>query len=261
MEFLDEFNIDLTGTNSKALNHKRITTLQSLLARLFGDNFTIESAVRLESKKNVVLHLSIHSETRRITTSLVGKLYVSGNYDNELKNLKISTESGLSVPNVIGTDNGVILMSFIPGGNLANLINQTFQSEIIDKLATWYYKYHRAHAMIKGDPRLRNFIWNESQVFGLDFEESRKGHWILDIAGISASLLDTNPINDKRKRVLAWQFLEKYLECRGEGRPQHTDELFTKTVADILAQTAIRREDKEIHRLSEEVRKNGIPTD
>lgn len=259
MEMFDEFDINLTGIDGEALHPTRFTALQSLLTIHFGDNFSIESAARLKSKKNVVLHLNIHSEVHKTTTSLVGKLFVSGNFENELDKLKTSNEAGLSVPNVIGAENGVILMTFIPGDTLVNLINRTFQPEILDELALWYYRYHNVHAMVKGDPRLRNFIWNDNRLFGLDFEESKRGHWMLDIAGIAASLLDTNPVNDKRKRALVWRFLEKYTEHRGIARTQELDKLFIKTIADTLAQTSEWREDQEIFQMSEDIRRYGIP--
>ena len=153
-------------------------------------------------------------------------------------------------------------MDFIPGDPFVDRINKTFEPHLIDRLAEWYYNYHRVHGQIKGDPRLRNFIVQNDQIFGVDFEESREDLWMVDIGGVCASLLDTDPIFDPRKRVLSWRFLEKYLSFypvppRNENL--HTD--FITMIADTLKQTSEWREDKKILKLSEKIRTEGLPTD
>jgi thiamine kinase-like enzyme len=152
-------------------------------------------------------------------------------------------------------------MEFISGEPFVDRINHTFEPHLIDKLAEWYYKYHQVHGQIKGDPRLRNFIIQNDQIFGVDFEESRKDHWMLDIAGVCASLLDTNPIDDIRKRRLAWRFLDKYLLYLGIPKDETIYSDFTSIVADTLEQTAKWRQDSRIMELSEKIRTEGIRVD
>jgi hypothetical protein len=150
-------------------------------------------------------------------------------------------------------------MTFIPGDLLVARINETFNPRLIKQLARWYHKYHDVNGMIKGDPRLRNFICASEGVFGLDFEEARKGHWISDIGGVAASLLDTDPINDIRKRRLAWKLLEEYLSLVSESRSSETDRLFIQTVATTLKETYHWRSDERILSLSEQISNEGIP--
>jgi tRNA A-37 threonylcarbamoyl transferase component Bud32 len=162
---------------------------------------------------------------------------------------------------VIEARDGVILMDYITGEPLVDVLNRNFEPSIIDILAEWYYKYHNAHEMIKGDPRLRNFILNNGQIYGVDYEESRPDSWILDIAGTAASLLDTDPINDARKRKMCWTLLDTYLDLIDETRTPRIEDQFIETVADTLKQTAIWRESDEIMSISEDIRESGIPLD
>jgi tRNA A-37 threonylcarbamoyl transferase component Bud32 len=261
MELLNGFNIDLSGIDDQELDLSRISTLKSILLANFGQDVTIESAERLKSKKNVVIRIDLLRKSTENPTSFVAKMFIADRFHNELEKLRFSRKGGLAVPDVIDAKAGVILMTFIPGEPLVDRINRTFNPELVDALAGWYYNYHSIHAMIKGDPRLRNFIWNDNKLFGLDFEESRVGHWMLDIAGIAASILDTKPVFDARKRTLAWRFLEKYLEFRGGKRNSEFDNLFLETISALLAQTSKWRDDDEIMKISQEIKSKGMPVE
>lgn len=246
------------GIDGKPLPPSHVDTLDQILREKIGKNAVLMHVHRLRSRKNVVLHLTVSSK-RSKSVELVAKMFVAGNYETEVSVLLSSRKHGLAVPEVIGARDGVILMSFIPGEVLVDAINHTFDSRIIDKLAHWYYDYHSVHRQIKGDPRLRNFIYHENTLYGIDFEESRPGSWMLDIAGISASLLDTNPIFDPRKRVLSWRLLDTYLSLLGQERDTTLEDEFTTVIADTLQQTSAWRTDSRILELSERIRTDGLP--
>lgn len=261
MNLLNGFNIDLAGIDGRELKDSCLDTFNSIVIETFGSNIRIESIIRLRSKKNLVLHILFHSSPDAQVSSLVAKLFVEDTFQNELDRLTISLRNGLTVPRILAAKDGVILMEFIPGEPLVDRINRTFEAINVELLAEWYYKYHKTHEMIKGDPRLRNFIWNNGRIFGLDFEESRKEHWMFDIAGASASILDTDPIFDVRKRVLAWKLLEHYVALKGTKRTSDIDSLFLETLADTLAQTAAWRKDDRIMQISNRVRIEGLEID
>ena len=84
---------------------------------------------------------------------------------------------------------------------------------------------------------------------------------MVDIAGVCASLLDTNPIFDPRKRKLSWRFLEKYLSFLdvSPDETMYTD--FIPILADTLKQTSEWRKDSRILELSEKIRAEGLPID
>lgn len=246
------------GIDGRPLPPSHIDTLDQILQRKFGKNAVLEHVHRLRSRKNVVLHLTVSSK-RLKSVELVAKMFVDGMYDTEVSILLSSWKHGLTVPEVVEARDGVILMSFIPGEPLVDVINSTFDSHLIDKLAQWYYDYHSVHKQIKGDPRLRNFIYHENILYGVDFEESRPGPWMLDIAGISASLLDTDPIFDPRKRALSWRLLDTYLSLLGQERNATVEDEFTTVMADTLQQTSVWRRDSRILEFSERIRTEGLP--
>ncbi|MCK4568173.1 MAG: hypothetical protein KAU48_12780 [Candidatus Thorarchaeota archaeon] len=260
MDIMKWFREIPTGIDGIPLPQNRIDTLEQILLEKFNQDAVIESVMRLKSKKNTVVSLKI-TPKRLETTTLVAKMFIAGRFENELSILKSSWSHGLAVPEVLEAKDNVILMNFIPGETFVDRINRTFEPHLIDKLAKWYYNYHTAHKQIKGDPRLRNFICHDDQIFGVDFEESCSGPWMLDIAGVSASLLDTNPVFNQRKRVLSWRFLESYLSLFGKKRDESTDGEFISTLADILKQTSVWRENDRILDISEKIRVEGLPTD
>jgi tRNA A-37 threonylcarbamoyl transferase component Bud32 len=185
-------------------------------------------------------------------------LFIADTFQKEVQILKESKKHGLSVPKIIISQDNVLLLSYIPGRPLVDIINQTFNQSIIHSLAEWYYLFHSVHSLIKGDPRLRNFIIDDQTIFGLDFEEARDGHWILDVAGIAASLFDTDPIFDKRKQALAWHFLENYLTLKHSQRDSAIDQLYTETIVETLKKTARLRKDPRILDLANTITKDGF---
>ncbi|MHA1138103.1 MAG: hypothetical protein ACTSSE_16620 [Candidatus Thorarchaeota archaeon] len=247
-----------TGIDGTPLPQERIDTLEEILLERYGRDVIIASVSRLKSKKNTVISMKISSTGTKIHT-VVAKMFIADRFQNELFILKTSWAQGLAVPQVLEARDDVILMEFIPGELLVDRINRTFEPHLMEKLAEWYHNFHRVHGKIKGDPRLRNFIIQDDQIFGVDFEESRGDLWMVDIAGVCASLLDTDPIFDPRKRTLSWQFLEKYLSFHiGPRETVYTD--FISTLADTLKQTSEWRKDSKILELSEKIRAEGLPT-
>jgi predicted Ser/Thr protein kinase len=261
MDILRRLEGALVGIDNMRLDTARLDTLESLLIRQFGSDFKVEFIQRFRSKKNIVVHLVIDSGNQDKAASIVAKLFVTGYFENEVEILYKCHEGGLPVPRIFKAEKGVILMDFIPGETLTEYMNKTFDSAIIDTLARWYCAFHQITGVIKEDPRLRNFILNKDTLFGLDFEEAHAGHWIRDIAGVSASLLDTNPVFDKRKRVLTWQLLETYLDLCNIEHNQEIDTLFIETIADTLEKTSYWRQDKSIRILAERIRRDGIVVD
>lgn len=250
-----------TGVDDASLNPDRIRTLEAILDEQYSPDASLLSIERLKSRKNIVIHLEIIGRENTIPLDVVAKMFVADRFDLELQILQSSWEKSLLVPEVVEARDGVILMDYIPGEPLVDVMNRTFDPSLIDLLAEWYYNYHRAHDMIKGDSRLRNFIYNNGQIYGVDYEESRPESWILDIAGTAASLLGTDPINDLRKRKMCWALLDTYLDLINEKMTFDIKYEFIETMADTLKQTAIWRENDEIMSLSEKIRKNGIPID
>jgi len=250
-----------TGVDGTSLNPDRIITLEEILVKIYGPESYLRSMERLKSRKNIVVHLEIMHNEKTMPFEAVAKMFVVDKFDIELRILRSSWEKSLAVPKVVEAREGIILMEYITGEPLVDVLNHTFDTSLIKILAEWYYNYHAAHSMIKGDPRLRNFIHNNGRIYGVDYEESRPDSWILDIGGTAASLLDTDPINDVRKRKMCWTLLETYLDLTDEKMTSEIENQFIETLADTLKQTAIWRNSDEIMSISEDIRENGIQLD
>jgi tRNA A-37 threonylcarbamoyl transferase component Bud32 len=261
MDLMKWFGNTPTGIDGVPLPSVRIETLEKMLQERLETSPVLDEVRRFRSRKNVVLYLRIGPSGRNSITELVAKIFLSGRYDIELDVLRKSWKHGLAVPEVIAARDGVILMSYIPGETLVERINRTFEPHLIDLLAQWYYTFHSIHNKIKGDPRLRNFICAKNTLHGVDFEETDSGSWMLDIAGVSASLLDTNPIFDSRKIRLSWHFLDSYLVLSQKKRTRAIENEFNQVLASTLKQTAIWRKDDRISKIAEKIHAEGLPKD
>jgi len=170
------------------------------------------------SKKNSVGYVVLNGQARIL------KWYVPGlkkNMEIEYDILKKgSLELAMPLPFEKDTENHVLVMSYIVGENVTDLINDvqvSFEEKqrIIDLLADWLVKFHTAFKSeegfrIRGDPSLRNFLFSKGRIYGVDFEESRMGKPVEDIAGVCASILSTDPMFTDEKYELCQRFLEIY---------------------------------------------------
>ena len=254
MDALDELSGKLHGLDGQVLEVERVKTLRELIDEHTRRPDRVTDVGRLRSKKNVVLRLTLSSGEK-----LIGKLFVTDRFELEHGLLLSCHTAGLPVPEVYGARNGVILMKYISGEPLVDVLNRTLENRYVAMLAQWYYDFHKITGMVKGDSRLRNFIVAGDILWGLDFEEAHEGPWILDISGVAASILDTNPIFAPEKQKMVWLLLDEYLDLMGQPRTETTEERFQSVIADALAETAVWRSDKRIKTLSERVRYEGIP--
>ncbi|MHA2425442.1 MAG: hypothetical protein ACXAEF_11690 [Candidatus Thorarchaeota archaeon] len=258
MQLFNDQNASEYGIDGTPLNPESIRTLNEQVNNLVGTRFEVVKKERMRSKKNVVYHVILKNEAQ-VEVNFIAKAFVTGNYEMELGLLKQCTEGKVKVPEIIDAKDGVLLLSFIDGELLVDRINRTFDARLIDDLAKWYFDFHSLQKLLKGDPRLRNFIVGPDGLYGVDFEEATEGHWIVDLGGIAASLLDTDPINDKRKQLMVWQFLEKYLELKGIDRTTDIDQDYIKTISKTLKQTARWRNSEVLSDLANKIENDGLP--
>lgn len=171
-----------------------------------------------ESKKNTVAYVISNGQPR------VLKWFVPGlrrNMEIEYNVLQTGF-SNLSIPAPFekDTENNVLVMSYIVGKNICEIINDIETSveekeQVTGQLADWFVRFHtffktEKEFRIRGDATLRNFILNKNQVWGVDFEESRSGKPSEDLASLCVSLLSTDPMFTDEKFRLCQKFLESY---------------------------------------------------
>ena len=177
---------------------------------------------QLKSKKNTVAFIMYNYKP------IVIKSYSPGfikNMETEYKILnKVTKESfKINIPTLYNYDikNNFILMNYINGNNLCDIINDEKTSineknKIMILLAEWLKNYHNyfkksKNFTIRGDSILRNFIYSD-KIIGLDFEETRIGKPEEDIAELCSSILTTNPMFEPYKFQLCKTLIKSYID-------------------------------------------------
>jgi len=216
----------------------------------------------LKSKKNSVAYVTLKNKPR------VLKWYVPGFKDrmkNEYSILKKGS-SKINMPSVYEMDekNNVIVMNYIIGENLCDIINKDDASKsekqrLMKLLAQWFYNFHNffkkeEEFYIHGDPTLRNFILTD-KIWGVDFEETRQGKVVEDIAGVCASVLTTDPMFSSEKFELCNVFIDSYIELAPGRITSINDELSYA----LLQKIQWRPDDEEVLRkFSKRIKEKGL---
>jgi tRNA A-37 threonylcarbamoyl transferase component Bud32 len=217
---------------------------------------------QFKSKKNSVAYLTLNTKPRVLKWFVPGKIK---QLNAEIYVLKKGS-SKLNIPIIHDIDrrNNVLIMNYIIGENLCDIINNkdsTFDEKqrLIVLLSKWFFKFHNHFKrndefLIHGDPSLRNFIFTD-RIWGVDFEESRIGKPVEDIAGMCASILSTEPMFDNEKFRLCEIFIENYLTLA----PGRIFDLDDEIAYALLEKIQWRPNDEEILRkYSKLIRKKGV---
>ncbi len=217
---------------------------------------------QFKSKKNIVAYVTINNKPRILKWFVPG---LKRQMNTEYSVLKKGS-SKLNIPIIHEMDekNNVLIMNYIIGENLCNLINNQDTSNnekqrLIILLAQWFFDFHnhfktKEEFLIRGDATLRNFIFTD-RIWGVDFEESRIGKPVEDIAGMCASILSTEPMFNNEKFKLCEKFIEKYLNLA----PGRIISLDNEISYSLLEKIQWRPDDEEILRkFSKLIRKKGL---
>ena len=217
---------------------------------------------KLKSKKNTVAYVTLEGKPR------VLKWFVPGlKKQMEIEyNIIKKGSSKLNIPAVyeMDADNNVLIMNYIIGENLCDIINdeKTTTSEkkrLMILLAEWFADFHNYFKaddqfQIRGDATLRNFILTD-RIWGVDFEESRLGKTVEDIAGMCASILTTDPMFTSEKFQLCEIFIESYMKL-APGRIANVND----EIAYSLLEKIQWRPDEEdiLRKFSKIIREKGL---
>lgn len=215
-----------------------------------------------KSKKNTVAYVTLNKKPR------VLKWFVPGlkrQMKTEYSILKQGSAK-LNIPTVYEIDekNNVITTQYIIGENLCDIINDKNTSNnekqrLIILLANWYIKFHNFFKnedqfIIRGDSTLRNFIFTD-KIWGVDFEESRTGRPVEDIAGMCTSILTTDPMFTKEKIQLCKLFIDTYIK-QAPGRVLKVN---GEIAYAILEKIQWRPDEEEtLRKYSKKIRINGL---
>jgi len=217
---------------------------------------------KFDSKKNTVAYVILAGKPRILKWFVPGfKRQMITEY-NVLK----KGSSGLYVPFPYEMDesNNVLILSYIPGENLCDLINDkdTTNNEkqrLMVLLAEWFINFHNYFKKadqfcICGDSNLQNFIFAD-RIWGVDLEESRTGKPSEDIAGMCSSILTTDPMFTSEKFELCNNFVDTYIE-KAPGRIININDEIAYA---LLEKIQWRPEDEEtLRRYSKKIREHGL---
>jgi len=213
----------------------------------------------LKSKKNTVAYVTIDDKPRILKWFVPGFKQMMNVEYNILK----KGSSKINIPAVFEMDeeNNVLVTSYINGENLCDIINndETTYAEkqrLMILLAQWFNDFHNFFKKeneftIRGDPCLRNFILTD-RVWGVDFEESRKGKPAEDIAGMCSSILTTDPMFTPEKFKLCKVLIDAYTNV-APGRITNIDDEIAYALLEKIQwrpddEDTLRKYSKRIHK-------------
>lgn len=121
---------------------------------------------------------------------------------------------------VIGCGERWLRMTFLPGKNLVDILNEQeetgqIQWNIWEKLVQWLMMFHRATSLVMNDVNLRNFIYDPvtGTLYGVDFEECGEGSMTRMAALLAAFIRNYAPENTPVKRKIAEYVLREFSCC------------------------------------------------
>ena len=198
-------------THIPSLWHKAVTSC-------FGAGAGIAEPLFYLSKKNQVTLLKITAADGS-TRPVIAKMFCWGEIAHEAGILEHASALRLKVPAILGRYRNILFMQYLKGPTLNSLLARRPDAapDLLAGLGSWLARWHRsfpapgAAVLLKGDLRLQNFIVKNASVYGIDFEESRWGHPLEDLAEISATLRLSF---GRQREAKAWEqfFWDGYLK-------------------------------------------------
>ena len=222
-------------------------TITSSLKAILGEDYSITAFERLPSRRNEVYKITGAQPTQPTPNIIVTKLYHQPGIAHETSVLKTAQENQIPVPKIIGTTSDVLVLEYISGPNLCDLITENPNPNYGQLLASWLAKYHTTfqrndnQTLIKGDTRIRNFLYHHDHLVGVDFEESHIGPYFKDLAVACASILDTYPMFTDEKLTLCSVVVETYASLHQLKDILQLKSTVTTSMIRVLRQTADRR--------------------
>ncbi|TEB14153.1 Phosphotransferase enzyme family protein [Pelotomaculum sp. FP] len=169
------------------------------------------------SRRNNVIFVEAVTATN-VTQRYIIKEHVNSSTGNEVFILNALNKQGINVPDVIWHDNNIIIMPYIQGVLLVDLlIDIEIEEELwIGELAKWLRKLHgymnisSQVCLCMSDLNLRNFIFDGQKFFGLDFENVCFYPPERDLGGICAFILNNHPMFENWKYRICNSLIRAY---------------------------------------------------
>ncbi len=224
------------------MENKKETTLKKEVLKDLKEiipKLEVSTVKLLKARKNFVILITLNNP-KFFPKEIVVKKISSKNFKIEVENLTSNYQNGILVPKILAYKKPYIIMERIEGLNLCDILNEDLENiidnedylvkkGIFEKLADWLKGYHETNIVAengdqilvinKGDLRLKNFIFHEKKIYGIDFENVHEGIPENDIAEIIISIITTNPGDIFQSQLLEFKlnliydFLLRYLSA------------------------------------------------
>ncbi|KAF1083790.1 Phosphotransferase enzyme family protein [Sporotomaculum syntrophicum] len=168
-------------------------------------------------RNNVYLVEVINQDNLKM--KFIVKKYEKPKAGNEAFIINSLRNWGLLVPQIIWNDNNIIIMEYIDGILLTDLLSDTNinHQDWVNHLARWLYQLHGtirhadSNCLCKSDLNLRNFVFTgENNFYGLDFEEVCYHPPERDLGGLCAFILNNDPMFTQWKFRICSLLVENY---------------------------------------------------
>jgi len=198
---------------------------------------------RFPSRKNRVFKISYNDSI------CVAKVFHKNRIEKakiEFEVLEICQDKGILCPIPLELMENAIIMSYIPGNNLMDVLNYLERKKsqsnsnietanLFDLTAKWLAEFHMAteSKLTRGDAILKNFIISDKQIFGIDFEESLHDDALQDLGKACAFILSLNPIFSRKRFEEARFFSNRYWHYFGSNRSDELPNIISNELRNI----------------------------
>lgn len=139
--------------------------------------------------------------------------------DTEYENLQRLKAIGITVPEILYKNSDSLIMEYIQGELAADLAARLDTGDWVDGLALWMAKLHRlvkgTDSLLKADVNLRNFIYSNGKIYGLDFENTAYGDMRTDLGNLCFFILTNTPSFKREKYIITKRLLSSYEKHSG----------------------------------------------
>ncbi|WP_313343315.1 RIO1 family regulatory kinase/ATPase [Sedimentibacter sp.] len=170
--------------------------------------------ISLTSKRNKVVRTIENGNSFIYKT-----FYNDKDLKKELEILILLKQNGLTVPDVTDINDNSLILQDLGDNTLLDWyeneekINSTDYDGILYELCRWLKKYYEItsavynHQYIIWDVNFRNFIIYKSEIYGIDFEQSRQGRIEEDAGRLAAYALTYDPQMTDWKKFFNGRFV------------------------------------------------------
>ncbi len=190
------------------------------------------------------------------------KEHISSSTGDEVFFLNALQRQGINVPQIFWHDGRIIIMEYIQGILLTDLLNdpEADQELWINELAKWLCKLHGMIdvtdevCLCKSDLNLRNFIFDGQKFYGVDFENICFYPPERDLGVICSFILNNDPMFEQWKYRICGALIRACETAPGSRRSVKLDyEAISYYLIEELKDAARRRE-KQRHFLNDKIK-------